>query len=46
MNEYNFTQIEKNAQDFWVKNDSFKAVADKSKEKFYCLGNNAQRSLQ
>ena len=37
MNEYNFTQIEKNAQDFWVKNDSFKAVADKSKEKFYCL---------
>ena len=37
MNEYNFTQIEKNAQDFWVKNDSFKAVEDKSKEKFYCL---------
>jgi len=37
MNEYNFTQIEKKAQDFWVKNNSFEAVADKSKEKFYCL---------
>jgi leucyl-tRNA synthetase len=37
MNEYNFTQIEKNAQNFWVRNDSFKAVSDKSKEKFYCL---------
>ena len=37
MIEYNFTQIEKKAQDFWVKNNSFKAVEDKSKEKFYCL---------
>ena len=37
MNEYNFTQIEKNAQNFWVRNDSFKAVSDKLKEKFYCL---------
>ena len=37
MKEYNFTEIEKNAQDYWVENDSFKAIEDKSKEKFYCL---------
>jgi leucyl-tRNA synthetase len=37
MKEYNFTEIEKNAQDYWVQNNSFKAIEDKSKEKFYCL---------
>ncbi|QLE78333.1 leucine--tRNA ligase [Francisella sp. Scap27] len=37
MNEYNFTEIEENAQNFWATNQSFKAIKDKSKEKFYCL---------
>ncbi|WP_150464236.1 leucine--tRNA ligase [Francisella sp. XLW-1] len=37
MNEYNFTQIEQQAQEYWRKNDSFKATEDKNKEKFYCL---------
>ncbi|AXA33877.1 leucine--tRNA ligase [Francisella adeliensis] len=37
MNEYNFTKIEENAQKFWAENQSFKAVKDETKEKFYCL---------
>lgn len=37
MNEYNFDQIEQQAQNYWRENNSFKAVEDKSKEKFYCL---------
>ena len=37
MNEYNFSQIEKNARKYWQENQSFKAVKDDSKEKFYCL---------
>ncbi|MEY8765583.1 MULTISPECIES: leucine--tRNA ligase [Francisella] len=37
MSEYNFTQIEQQAQEYWRENDSFKAVEDKNKEKFYCL---------
>lgn len=37
MSEYNFTQIEQQAQKYWRKNNSFKAVEDKNKEKFYCL---------
>ncbi|QWU98449.1 leucine--tRNA ligase [Francisella salimarina] len=37
MSEYNFTQIEQQAQEYWRKNDSFKATEDKNKEKFYCL---------
>lgn len=37
MNEYDFTKIEKNAQIFWAENQSFKAVKDDNKEKFYCL---------
>lgn len=37
MSEYNFTQIEQDAQNYWRENDSFKAIEDKSKEKFYCL---------
>ncbi|MEY8767414.1 leucine--tRNA ligase [Francisella philomiragia] len=37
MSEYNFTQIEQQAQKYWRENNSFKAVEDKNKEKFYCL---------
>ncbi|WP_150465117.1 leucine--tRNA ligase [Francisella sp. SYW-2] len=37
MSEYNFTRIEQQAQEYWRKNDSFKATEDKNKEKFYCL---------
>ncbi|AJI47907.1 leucine--tRNA ligase [Francisella philomiragia] len=37
MSEYNFTQIEQQAQEYWRENNSFKAVEDKNKEKFYCL---------
>ncbi|AIT08697.1 leucine--tRNA ligase [Candidatus Francisella endociliophora] len=37
MSEYNFTQIEQDAQKYWRDNESFKAVEDKNKEKFYCL---------
>lgn len=37
MSEYNFTQIEQQAQNYWRENDSFKAVEDKTKEKYYCL---------
>ena len=37
MNRYNFKIVEKKWQEFWVKNNSFKADADKSKKKFYCL---------
>ncbi len=35
--EYNHQSIEKSAQDYWQKNQTFKVVEDKSKEKFYCL---------
>ncbi len=35
--EYNHQSIEKSAQDYWEKNQTFKVVEDKSKEKFYCL---------
>ena len=37
MSRYNFKIVEKKWQEFWVKNNSFKADADKSKKKFYCL---------
>ncbi|TCK06890.1 leucine--tRNA ligase [Marinobacterium mangrovicola] len=38
MNEqYIPKDIETNAQQFWVENDSFKAQEDHSREKFYCL---------
>ena len=37
MKEYNFNNIEQEAQDFWKQNESFKAVKDTSKEKFLCL---------
>lgn len=35
--QYDPSAIEAQAQSFWNKNDSFKAVEDDSKEKFYCL---------
>ncbi|MCV2402443.1 leucine--tRNA ligase [Marinomonas sp. C2222] len=35
--QYNPQQIEQSAQSFWDENKVFKAVADSSKEKFYCL---------
>jgi leucyl-tRNA synthetase len=37
MQEYDFKQIEKNAQQFWNENKSFEVVEDASKEKYYCL---------
>ena len=37
MNEYNFRDIEKSTQYYWRKNDSFKTIENKNKEKFYCL---------
>ena len=33
---YNFKSIEKKWQDFWIKNDVFKAKIN-NKKKFYCL---------
>ena len=35
--EYQHQSIEKSAQEFWDKNQTFKVVEDPSKEKFYCL---------
>ena len=35
--QYDPSAIETQAQTFWNQNDSFKAVEDNSKEKFYCL---------
>jgi len=37
VNRYNFKEIEKKWQDFWVKNKSFKTEKDLNKKKFYCL---------
>ena len=37
MDRYNFKKVEKKWQDFWKDNNTFKAVLDKSKKKFYCL---------
>ena len=37
MQEYNASQIESNAQQYWIDNQSFKVVEDPNKEKFYCL---------
>ncbi|SMM97878.1 Leucyl-tRNA synthetase [uncultured Candidatus Thioglobus sp.] len=37
MKEYNAQQIEAQAQKYWQDNQSFKAVEDDTKEKFYCL---------
>ncbi|MCE8019808.1 leucine--tRNA ligase [Halomonas sp. MCCC 1A11036] len=35
--QYKPFEIERDAQDFWEKNQCFKAVEDASREKFYCL---------
>jgi len=35
--QYNPTAIEKEAQDYWRKNKTFKAIEDPKREKFYCL---------
>ncbi len=35
--QYKPQEIERDAQQFWVKNQCFKAVEDASREKFYCL---------
>ena len=37
MDRYNFKVVEKNWQDFWQKNKSFKTEINKKKKKFYCL---------
>ena len=37
MERYNFKIVEKKWQDFWKKNNSFKAKIVKNKKKFYCL---------
>ncbi|SMN10669.1 Leucyl-tRNA synthetase [uncultured Candidatus Thioglobus sp.] len=37
MKQYNAQQIEAQAQQYWQENQSFKALEDDSKEKFYCL---------
>ena len=34
---YHPENIEKEAQEFWEKNDSFVVFEDSKKEKFYCL---------
>jgi len=36
-NHYNPKQIEQDVQQYWDQNQSFKAVEDNDKEKFYCL---------
>ena len=35
--EYNAKLIEKEAQDYWKKNNSFVVTEDPTKEKYYCL---------
>jgi leucyl-tRNA synthetase len=37
MKEYNFTEIEKNWQQFWAENNIYKVTEDSSKPKFYVL---------
>ena len=37
MSRYNFKLVEKKWQDHWEENNSFKAVADPKRKKFYCL---------
>ena len=36
-NEYNAKNIEKEAQDYWAKNNSFVVTEDPNKDKYYCL---------
>ncbi|MBO7651815.1 MAG: class I tRNA ligase family protein, partial [Bacteroidales bacterium] len=35
--EYNFTEIERKWREYWKKHDTYKAVIDKSKPKYYVL---------
>ena len=35
--EYNAKLIEKEAQDYWKKNNTFVVTEDPTKEKYYCL---------
>lgn len=35
--EYNFKEIEKRWQEYWIKNQTYKTVENKDKEKFYVL---------
>ena len=37
MQRYNFKKIEKEWQNYWESNNSFKVEIDKNKKKFYCL---------
>ena len=37
MSQYNFKEIEKNAQTYWQENKTFEVTEDQSKEKYYCL---------
>ncbi len=37
MERYNFKNIEKKWQEFWIKNKSFKSKTDRKLKKFYCL---------
>lgn len=37
VNQYNPGQVEEQAQAYWQEHDSFKAVEDPEREKFYCL---------
>ena len=37
MNRYNFKEVEKYWQSFWIDNQTFKTKKDKTKKKFYCL---------
>jgi len=39
VDRYNFKSIESYWQNHWEKNQSFKAIANKNKKKFYCLEN-------
>ncbi|MEG3768217.1 class I tRNA ligase family protein, partial [Alteromonas sp. 14N.309.X.WAT.G.H12] len=36
-NQYNPKEIEQQVQQYWDTNQSFKAVEEEGKEKFYCL---------
>ncbi|MFL2884234.1 MAG: leucine--tRNA ligase [Candidatus Pelagibacter sp.] len=37
MNRYNFKEVEKYWQSFWIDNQTFKTKTNKNKKKFYCL---------
>ena len=37
MDRYNFKEVEKKWQEFWIKNKTFKSSINTNKKKFYCL---------